>query len=300
MIEFFCLGAILLLRVVQSISGKSNSNEMPTHRYGVISYMSLRMAISGVAALLLLLFSGNCIEKISSMSTVGWLIAIATGVTLTVTSICSLLVLKKASVVLGTLFSSAGLLVPTISGIFILGQSVGIGQWIGIVFLFVAALLLSSSSNETNGKLTAKAFVLLFLSMLGNGGTMLLQTLFKKYAPEADVSVYSFLQFTIPAVVLFILAYGMKLKDRTHTVKYSKKLIVYTVLASVAVFGISQISTIVSEFIPVAVLFPISDGGGTVISALVAAIVYKEKITVKSALGVIVGVAALCSIKLFG
>ncbi len=297
-LEFFLLGSILLLRVVQSITGKSCSKLMPTDFTGVANYMSLRMAFSSVGAVVLLILGGNILTAFSEMSLLGWVIASATGLVIAISGICSLLVLKNASVVLGSLFSAAGLLVPTISGIFIFNQNVGLGQWLGIICLFVAALLLSLSSKKTNGKITVKTVILLFGSMIFNGSTMLLQALFKANVPNGNVSLYSFLQFVIPAVLLFIISIISSSKAKEKLPKIDDKLIIYTVFAALAVLGISQISTIASELIPVAVLFPISDGGGTVISAIVACVMFKEKFTVKSTLGIIIGILGLVMIKL--
>ncbi len=292
------LGGILLSRVVQSITGKSCSRLMPSSMREVTVYMSLRMGLSAFAAMVSFLVSADILEAFSSMSVLGFVLAMLTGVAITVSSICGLMVLNGSSVALGSLFSAAGLLVPTIGGIFIYNQNVKIGQWAGILALFAAAMLLASSSGKTNGKITPKTVFLLFGSMLSNGATMLLQTLYKTYVPEGDVSLYSLLQFAIPSVVLFAVGLLKSKKEGQPLPKFDKMLIMFTVLAAVALFSISQISTVASAVIPVAVLFPISDGGGTVISAIVAAVMFKERFTVKSALGVIVGVAGLVMIKL--
>ncbi len=298
--EIILLGSILLLRVVQSITGKSCSKLMPADFVGIVNYMSLRMGLSAVGAVVLLIIGGGALSSFGDLSALGWLISIATGAAITVSSICSLLVLKSASVALGSLFGAAGLLVPTISGIFIYNQQVNVWQWLGILCLFAAAVLLGSSSGKTNGKITAKTLLLLFGSMLANGSTMLLQTLFKSYVPDGNVSLYSFLQFVIPCAFLFIVSVLLSVKSQTKLPKIDKKLFGFTVFAALALLGISQISTVASQTIPVAVLFPISDGGGTVISAIVAATMFKEKFTVKSTLGIIIGIGGLVMIKLLG
>ncbi len=296
--ELVLLGSILLLRVVQSITGKSCSKLMPTDFTGVANYMSLRMAISAVGGVALLILGGNVLSSFTEMSGLGWVISAATGCAIAISGICSLLVLKNASVVLGSLFSASGLLVPTIGGIFIFNQSVGIGQWLGIFCLLVSAVLLSLSSKKTNGKITFKTIFLLFGSMIFNGTTMLLQALFKEYVPNGNVSLYSFLQFLIPAIFLFVISIISSAKSKEKLPRTNKKLLLHTVFAALAVLGISQISTVASEIIPVAVLFPISDGGGTVISAIVACVMFKENFTIKSSLGIIIGILGLVMIKL--
>lgn len=300
--EFALFGSILALRVVQNITSKSCSKLMPTDGFGLSTYMSLKMGLSAVAAFVFLIVSlrGNVIGSITTLSPLGWILSIGTGLTITISSICSLLCMHGASIALVVLFGSAGLLVPTISGIFIFGQKIAVGQWLGIACLMVAAVLLASSSNKTNAKINTKTILLLFGSMLANGATMLLQTLYKAYVPNGNVSLYSFLQFAIPSLGLLAVGLIGRKKQKVEGQKISKKLFIITLLSAIALFGISQISTVASAIIPVAILFSISDGGNTVISAVVAALFFKEKFTLRSLIGIIVGVGGLIMMKLLG
>ena len=200
---------------------------------------------------------------------------------------------------LNSLFGMAGLLVPTISGIFILNQAVTPLQYIGILFLFISAYFLAASSKKTNGKITAKTVFLLIGSMLSNGTTMLLQVLYKTYVPTGSVLVYSFLQFAITAIIILIFALLLIKQEKGTFFVPNKKLMTHTVISSGALFGISQLSTMASAVVPVAILFPVSDGGGMIISALVADLVYKEKINLKGFIGLVMGIAGIIFMKLF-
>lgn len=71
----------------------------------------------------------------------------------------------------------------------------------------------------------------------------------------------------------------------------------YGAILSIAVFIINQLATISTVLVPPAVLFAFINGGSTIIAAVVAAVCYKEKLTVRSVTGVLVGVAALVIIK---
>ncbi len=296
--DILALGAILILRLFQSISNKSCSKLMPSDQRSVFAYLGMSMGMSSAGAFVLLFIEGNVIANVLGLPALGWLIALGTGVLLAVSTFCNLEAMKGSSVVLVNMFGAAGLLIPTVAGIFLYDQPVTLGQCGGIVLLFAAALLLASSSGKTNGKLGMKTLLLLFLRMLANGGIMLLQTLYKSYVPQGSVSIYSFFQFLIPAVCLLAICMAQTLGKKAAYPAMGKKLVGWTAVASLAVLGISQISTIASAFIPAGVLFPISDGGNTVISAVVAAIMFKEKMTWQSVCGVIVGVVGLVMIKL--
>ncbi len=293
----FILG-ILIFRVFQKISTKAISKRIPSDMAGLASFNAISMGMSALFAGLLLLATFS-FGEFAALPTLGWLIACATGLAICTSSVCSLLAMRGSSILLDSLFSMAGLLVPTVSGIFILSQSVVPMQWMGMVLLFGSAFLLASSSKKTNGKITVKTMLLLFGSMLANGCTMLLQVLFKTYVPTGSVLVYSFLQFAIVSLFLFAVAFILSRKEKKKWYVPDKKLLAFTAISAGALFGISQLSTMASEIIPVAVLFPVSDGGGMIISALVADLIYKEKINAKSFLGIIIGIAGLIFMKLF-
>ena len=46
-------------------------------------------------------------------------------------------------------------------------------------------------------------------------------------------------------------------------------------------------------------MFPINDGGATIITALTGAVVFKEKLTARSVAGLVLGIASLIVINLF-
>ena len=76
-------------------------------------------------------------------------------------------------------------------------------------------------------------------------------------------------------------------------------LIVCGVALAVAVFIINQLATLSTKLVSPVVLFTFINGGGTIISTLVAAVLYKERISIKSALGILLGITSLVLIKLF-
>ncbi len=289
---------ILLLRAFQKISTKAISKDVPSDISNLSAYKAISMGISAAFAAVLLLFNFS-ISDFAKLTALGWIIACVTGITICISSVCTLLAMHGSSILLNSLFSMSGLLIPTIAGIFVLRQAVLPMQWLGILLLFLSAVLLAAASKKTNGKITAKTVLLLFGSMLANGSTMLLQVLYKTYVPTGSVLIYSFLQFAITAVILFILALILAKSKNCKFFIPNKKLMLFTIVSAGSLFGISQLSTMASAIIPVAVLFPISDGGGMIISALVADVVYKEKMNIRSFLGIAVGIIGILFMKLF-
>ena len=72
----------------------------------------------------------------------------------------------------------------------------------------------------------------------------------------------------------------------------------YGTILSVILFAINQLATVAAKNVPSAVMFPINDGGATIISAVTAAIFFKEKLTARSVCGLLLGIASLMIINL--
>ena len=82
-------------------------------------------------------------------------------------------------------------------------------------------------------------------------------------------------------------------------IKLDKRIYFWSIFLAIAVFLVSQLITLCASTVSPVVLFSITCGGATIISTMVGAVVYKEKFTKETAIGVILGVGALIMIKVF-
>ena len=78
-----------------------------------------------------------------------------------------------------------------------------------------------------------------------------------------------------------------------------KPVFLYGTISSIILLTINQLATIAGRNVPSAIMFPINDGGATIITAITAAIFFKEKLTVRSVCGLILGIGSLIVINLF-
>lgn len=292
---------ILLFRVVQAVFNKQSSNEMRSVRTLMV-YSTYRMAISAVLGLVLILIAGNGF-RIDGLTV---LIATFSGLMLFVASACSLYCMKSGTVSLDSMFGTAGMLIPMLAGIFLFDQPVRLMQWVGVAVFFVSAWLLVRSSKKTYSNFNFKTVLLLAGSLLSNGATMLAQQLFTAYVPDGDVSAFSFISFGVLAVLCGAVSLVMLLRQRQVSpaawrddFKLSKNLLICGVALAVAVFVINQLATVSTALVSPVILFAFINGGGTIIATVVAAVLYKEKLSVSSTVGVLLGIASLLMIKLF-
>lgn len=289
------ISVILVFRVVQAVFSKRASNEVKNLRM-MLSYIAFAKAISAVLGLLLIIVAANGFK--ADLKTV--VIAAFSGFMLFASSFCSVYAMKSGTISLSSMFSTAGMIIPVIAGAVLFDKPVGVIQLAGLGLFFVSAWLLIGSSREIYKGFSIKTLMLLIGSLVANGGTMLAQQMFTAYVPKGDVSVFSFLSFAIISL-LSAVAYkaGWLKTGEAGEGKLSKKLIVCAVALAVAVFVINQLATISTTLVSPVILFTFINGGGTIISTVVAAIMYKERISAKSAAGIALGITSLVIIKLF-
>ena len=294
--DYIFLIIILLLRVPQNFSSKKTSglvtNSQSYFLYGTYSY-----TLAGLIAFVMLLFDGM---SGFSLPAVG--ISALGAVSLAVSLFCSIEALKSGVMVLAAMAGSAGLLLPCIAGIFMFNEPMKPMQFIGIALLIFSGWLLIGYSKEQTGSFTPRTLLLLIGSMLSNGSVMLAQKMFSKYLPDTSVSIFSFLTFGLIGIGMFIGLVPSLLSQsgRAKIAAVPKPVFLYGTITSIILLAVNQLATLAGRNVPSAIMFPINDGGATIITAITAAIFFKEKLTVRSVCGLILGIGSLIVINLFG
>lgn len=294
--DYIFLIIILLLRVPQNFSSKKTSglvtNSQSYFLYGTYSY-----TLAGLIAFVMLLFDGM---SGFSLPAVG--ISALGAVSLAVSLFCSIEALKSGVMVLAAMAGSAGLLLPCIAGIFMFNEPMKPMQFIGIALLIFSGWLLIGYSKEQTGSFMPRTLLLLIGSMLSNGSVMLAQKMFSKYLPDTSVSIFSFLTFGLIGIGMFIGLVPSLLSQsgRAKIAAVPKPVFLYGTISSIILLAINQLATLAGRNVPSAIMFPINDGGATIITAITAAIFFKEKLTVRSVCGLILGIGSLIVINLFG
>lgn len=296
MLEYTYLLIILLLRLPQNLFNKRSSG-IVKGAPAYFAYGAYRYLLSGGMALVLLLFAGGFSGvslKALAISAIG---AVALGSNL----FFGLEALKSGAMVLASMAGSAGLLLPCVFGIFMFDEPMSLMQLFGILLLIFSGWLLIGYSKKLKGSFTPRTMLLLIGSMLSNGFTMVAQKMFSKYLPDVSVSVFSFLAFGLVGVGMCVglVPQLTKKEKREEIKKLPKALWFYGAGLSTILLIINQLATIAARVIPSAIMFPINDGGATIITALTGAVVFKEKLTPRSVAGLALGIASLIVINLF-
>lgn len=278
---------ILLLRVVQNYFTKKSSALFPEEITGRVKYMALLFAASSLLALVTLLTGGG-IGRFDWL-TVG--LAALSGVTLVAAQLCMFLAMQSGTMVITSAFTTAGLIVPCVCGVLFFDERMTPWQWGGVAVFLAASFLLGSSAKDQNSGFSVRTVALLLGTFLANGGTMLCQKVLTSVNPEGSVTLFSFCSFAVPAAAFGLSLLWTARKGKTEPL--NRKLYLPIVLLAVALFLINQAVTDATKYVPSAILFTVPNGGNNVIAALMAALLFKEKMTLRSTAGLLLSIVSL-------
>lgn len=299
---------IAVMRVAQKVCDKQVSNLVKGKTF--FHYGGYYNLWSALFSLVFLLISG-----VGGLDFPTLLCALATAFFLALELFAVIESLKGTTLLVGQIFSVGGLSIPCIVGIFLFGETMSVWQWCGIaLFGFSMYFMLSSTetkrNNETgkSSKISFKTMVMLLLMLISGGGIMTAQKAFGKLVPDGNVAAYSFWTFALNACVLYVCYFASLIagkKNKTNgseeTVVKEKKSLpkVLAVCGVIVAFAIFMMNTLITELgrtVNSAILFSVSYAISIVITILVGAVCYKEKITWKHCVGLVLCVCSLAII----
>ena len=280
------------MRVIQKVCSKKASNLLDSSdkffRYG-----AYYQGMSAVFALILLCFVG-----FYGFDLITFLCAFLTAIFFALDLYSGIEAIKGATLGVCNMAAMGGLFIPCIVGIFLFNEPMSLWQWFGLAIFVASIYFLASDSKATYNKFTKKTLLMLITSFLVNGAVMVVQKYFAILAPGGNVAAYSFLTFGFNAVIMLICFAVLWLKGRkavepSKLEKLPKRLYIYGALLAVAVFAINQLVTTMAQTVPSVILFTVSSAISVIITCIVGATVFKEKITWKNIIGLILGIGSI-------
>ena len=298
---------IAIMRVLQKICSKKAS-EYVNDGITFFHYGGYYQMLSAVCALVFLCFVGFYGFNLSTI-----ICAVISALLFALDLFAGIEAIKGTSLVVCNMFALGGLFVPCVAGIFLFDEPMSIWQWSGLIVFVLSIYFLSAKENKEEKKaarpFTLRTFFMLVLSFIVNGLVMLVQKYFALLVPDRNEATFSFLTFAINAVILYagMLLIGLKKKksqsDREERIiqikKLPKPLLVCGAVLAVALFTINLLVTVMASEIESVVLFTVSSALSIVITALVGALIFKEKLTAKNYIGLVLGFFSCVMVSVF-
>ena len=283
--EILIILACVPLYVINSFCDKSVSSKYG-NQYNYI-YTCIKFLICSLCVLPILFF-----EKFSLFGIGSIVCGIACGCMYAISKTVMLKGYERTSVAFMTLCHSSGMILPCILGHFIWAEEISIIAMIGILIAIVAIVLLKDSKSEKK-KFDVKGVFYGAVIFLTSGGVMIAQKMMGIYFSEESVTVYNLFSFIVAFLILCFFIKPAK------SLKSTKKNIVLCAAGSaVSLSVISLVMTGLAGKVPSVILFPLFNGTGIIFVCIGSAFVFKEKLTPKKIVGLVIGVLGLCLINL--
>lgn len=227
------------------------------------------------------------------------LISIISGIFSALFVVTWLTAVRTGAYMMVDIFPTLGIIIPVIGCRIFFEEPVKWNHLFGILLLVFAAYIMCTYNKSIGKKnLTPSSLLLLSICGISNGMVSFSQKWFQ-YASTADATVYNFYSYIFSAIFLLLGWLAVHKKDRKQVPAGSiRKLTAYVIIMSLCIFLHSLFSTLAAGYLSSSQLYPLMQGGALVLSLLMCAIFFGEKITLRCLLGICVTFAALLCINL--
>ena len=228
----------------------------------------------------------------SSISGGAILFGLAYGVIL-----CSFLFLKmqslaEGSATLTTLVGSAAFIPATIFGIFYASESVSVLQILGMVVMLVSLFMCVNPKKSTE-KITLKWIIYCSLFFLAGSVLGMYYKVFGRSNFSSEVNGMMLSASVFSAVLFFITGIIINKAKRLPLPTVKKPSLIYILISGIVGCAYIRINLSLSKVIPSAIFFPVTNGALVILSTVIGALAFKEKLSKIQATGVIVGLIAI-------
>ena len=256
------------------------------------------LAVTGIIGAVMYIFVGNFNVSFSAVS-LFWAVLMA--IIMIPYYMIGIKVLSLGSLAIYSMFMMlGGMLVPFFYGVFFLHEELSLWQIIGTVTLTACIILqavFQHSTGENNGEKSDKKKKILFFTLsilifIINGLTGVIAKAHQLSEGAIDEASFTVISCALTALFSLIIWAVIALKDRKEAVCQMKtmikvKPIVIMSLIGAAAYTGSFLHLKAANTVPASVQFPLVSGGVIVLSALVSAFAFKEKISVKEWLTIV-------------
>jgi len=227
-------------------------------------------------------------------------IAALAGVGTALFTVSWLLSVREGAYMMVDVFLLIGAILPITFCAVLFDEPVKLTQGIGIALLVIAGYIMCTYNISIKGKMTFKALVLLTVCAVSNGVTDLAQKLLTKTS-GGDVAVFNLYTYLFAALALGICCLIFRAREKkTSRVERPadviKPIIGYVLVMAICLFLNSYFKTLAATRLTATEIYPLYQGGAVVLSMLMSAVFFKEKINLRCILGVALSFVALIMI----
>ena len=205
--------------------------------------------------------------------------------TATVSTLCAI---SCGSLSITSLIISYSLILPTVYGLVFLEDPFSIKLCVGIILLIVSIFLINQKNSTT--PITLKWVIYVLLAFVGNGMCSVVQKMQQVAFGGEYKNEFMIMALAIVSIILSLFAFK---NERNELKVYAKSGWYFAVACGVANGIVNLFVMILSNLMPVSLMFPMISAGGIIITYIVSRWFYKEKLAKIQFIGFLTGIASV-------
>ena len=280
----------LLSCLLVTIFRRNHAKKTQGSIWGITVFNAL---VSFVAMLTFLAWGG-----LGEISWFSLFLGIAFGIATVMQAIMNLKALETGPMSYTSIFVSLASVIPALSGAMFFGEVLGISHIVGVVLMLISFVLAVDTQNDEK-KMSMKWLSFCFIMFACTGCIGVIQKVHQSSVYKNELNAFLIVAFFSSFVFSVIQLGFVVYKNRRccYIEKNNGKPLIIPLL-SIILCGIctaanNKLNLYLSGVMDSAVFFPIVNGGGLILTTLFATIVFKERLSKKQWIGILVGIVSV-------
>ena len=210
-------------------------------------------------------------------------------------AILALAALSSGPMSYTTLIITFASIIPTISGKLFWNEDISTWQYFGIVLMFIS-IGLSSEKNKNQSKVSFQWLFLCLGAFILNGLIGIMQKVHQSSIYKGELNAFLVISFIVSVLISFAAYWVCVFKEKKsvqHPIHMNITVGAMAVLSGICIALANKINLYLAGAMDSAVFFPIVNGGGLVLAAIAAVVLFKERLSPKRRIGLIVGMISV-------
>lgn len=207
--------------------------------------------------------------------------------------VCNMQAIKNGSYALSSLFLSSNFIIPSLSGVMFWNETVSVWQIVGLVLIVCALVAVTVEKKESAA--VNKRWIFFAVGSLMFGGCIGLTQKVYCSAENTNLTLMLVIAFAIKTAFAFVL-FALSSRKQYGKLRFEPKnggFLLWTLGMSALMAYVMKANLYLAGALPSMIAFPCLNGGEILVTTLVSACLYKERLTGRKLVGIIVVVVGI-------
>ena len=201
----------------------------------------------------------------------------------------SFLSIKTGPLSVTSLISSYSLVIPTLYGLVVFHEQVGVWFYVGVALLALSLLFINMKKGTGGVKITLSWAIFVILAFAGNGMCSTVQAVQQRdfvgqYKSELMIS-----SLLVVSAVLLILAFTVERREIGRSIKRCG----YMIVCGAANGATNLMVMLLVGMMNASLMYPLLSAGNILLTTVFSVLVFKEKLTKLQTVGLVLGIASV-------